>query len=113
LNEEGLLRPVDDETILNDDVRIIPMPGETPGHQIVRVASGGQTLHCVGDLYHHPLEVEAPSCRVEWADATTTTASRAWLVEAAVSEEALLIATHIAGFGRLQPTASGVAWKAV
>ena len=93
-------------------VEIIPAPGETPGHQIVRVHSEGQTLYCLGDLYHHPIEVERQEWAAQWADADTIRASRRALVEAALAEDALLIATHIEGIGRLERTGPGVVWAA-
>jgi len=35
-----------------------------------------QTLYALGDLYHHPIEIEHPSWHVRWADPATTLASR-------------------------------------
>jgi glyoxylase-like metal-dependent hydrolase (beta-lactamase superfamily II) len=110
LQSQGLLELVEGDRELADGVRIIATPGESPGHQIVRVHSEGQTLYCLGDLYHHELEAEQPAWMVQWADPTTTLASRVALAEAALAEDALLVATHIAGAGRLRRTASGLTW---
>ncbi len=111
LDRAGLLEPVTGAQSLTDEVQIIPAPGETPGHQIVRVSSGGQTLYCLGDLYHHPVEVERSEWKVHWADADSTRASRNHLVEAALAENAYLIATHIPTLGQLERSGSGVVWK--
>ncbi len=91
--------------------QILPAPGETPGHQIVRVRSAGRTLYCLGDLYHHPVEVEQPTWAAHWNDRAAALASRQALVAAALAEDALLVATHIPGVGRLTKTDDGVQWN--
>jgi glyoxylase-like metal-dependent hydrolase (beta-lactamase superfamily II) len=111
VHQAGRLELVDRPLELAEGVQIIPAPGETPGHQIVRVHSAGQTLYCLGDLYHHPIEVDYPEWRVHWAEPETTQRSRQALVEAALAEGALLLATHIATPGRLAQTKAGVTWK--
>lgn len=108
--ERGLLQPVDGDLRLSDEVTILAAPGESPGHQIVRVASAGQVLYCIGDLYHHPLEAEEPAWTVGWSDRERNLASRTKLAAQAIQEDAQIIATHIAGIGRLAPTATGVKW---
>jgi glyoxylase-like metal-dependent hydrolase (beta-lactamase superfamily II) len=110
-HQAGRLELVDGRIDLAEGVQIIPAPGETPGHQIVRVQSAGQVLYCLGDLYHHPLEADYPEWRVHWAEAETTQHSRQALMAAAVAEEALLLATHIPTPGRLVQTKAGVVWK--
>jgi hypothetical protein len=45
-----------------------------------------------------------------WDDVHTNTASRLALAEAALAENALLVATHIPGIGRLERTATGARW---
>ena len=106
-------RLVTDEgvTELGPGVQIIAAPGETPGHQLVRVHSQGHTLYLVGDLYHHVVEVEQPGWGVKWSDIPTAQASRQRFAQQALTEEALIIATHIWGVGQLQKTADGVRWE--
>jgi glyoxylase-like metal-dependent hydrolase (beta-lactamase superfamily II) len=110
VNQAGRLNPVDGNRELGSGIAIVAAPGETPGHQILRVEAEGGTLYCVGDLYHHPLEVEHPGWMVPWADREANLASRRALVAAALAENARLVATHIDGVGRLTPTPSGVSW---
>jgi len=110
IQKAGLLELVEGNRDLTSSVSIVAAPGESPGHQIVRIASEGQVLYCLGDLYHHPIEVEHPSWMAEWDDASATIASRIALTEAALAEDALLIATHIPGTGRLERSATGVRW---
>lgn len=113
LHDWGLIELVDGAKTVVDGIDILPAPGETPGHQIVRVHSQSETLYCLGDLYHHVLEVEHPNWTAEWADAGGAHRSRAMLAERALAEDALLIATHLPTFGRLDRTASGVSWRDV
>ncbi len=113
LNRAGLLAPVEGDLDLDLGVRIIAAPGETAGHQMLRVRSGGYTLFCLGDLYHHPIEVERPEWMVNWAIPGPNLASRAAFGETALASNALLIATHIPGVGRAHATGSGVVWVGV
>jgi glyoxylase-like metal-dependent hydrolase (beta-lactamase superfamily II) len=106
----GLLELVDQRRDLGNGVQIVPAAGETAGHQIVRVHSQGQTLYCLGDLYHHPVEVEHPDWMVHWADAAANLRSRQALVEAAIAEQAFLVATHIPAIGRLRQTTFATIW---
>lgn len=113
LQRAGLLELVEGNQDITPQVRVIATPGESPGHQIVRVTSEGQTLYCLGDLYHHPVEVEHPAWMSQWDDAATNIASRSALAEAAVAENALLVAAHIPAIGRLERTTSGFRWVSV
>jgi glyoxylase-like metal-dependent hydrolase (beta-lactamase superfamily II) len=113
LHREGLLELVEGDRDLVPGVSIIASSGESPGHQIVHVHSEGQTLYCLGDLYHHSIEVEQPTWMVTWANPDAILASRHALVKASLEENALLIAAHIPSVGRLEGTPSGARWVAV
>ena len=108
----GLLELVEGERELIPEVRIIAAPGESPGHQIVRVHAEGQTLYCLGDLYHHAVEVEQPMWMAEWASRDANIASRRALAKAALAENALLVAAHMP-VGRLERTGSGARWVTI
>ena len=99
LHERGGLHLVEGPLQIAEGIDILPAPGETQGHQIVRVRSAGETLYIVGDLFHHAIEVEHPDWMVGWADAATMQATRTWLLADALAENALLTAAHIANFG--------------
>lgn len=103
LHKQGLLELVDSDLYVTPEVRIIPAPGESPGHQIVRIHSQGQTLYCLGDLFHHPAEVEYPAWMVKWANAPANLSSRQALIAAALQENALLLAAHMP-IGRIEGT---------
>jgi glyoxylase-like metal-dependent hydrolase (beta-lactamase superfamily II) len=112
LHQHSLLELVEGNRDLLPGVQIIAAPGETDGHQIVRIHSEGQTLYCLGDLYHHAVEVEQPTWMAQWANVEANLTSRQALVEAALAENALLIPAHMT-IGRLESTASGVRWVEV
>ena len=111
LRSEGLLELVEGERALGDHVAIVPALGETPGHQLVRLRAQRESLYGVGDLFHHPLEAEHPELSVRWAIPEAIAASRRALINAALREDALLVATHIPGFGRLERDGDGVRWQ--
>jgi glyoxylase-like metal-dependent hydrolase (beta-lactamase superfamily II) len=113
LQRADRLVPVDGDRELDDGVTILAAPGETPGHQILRVRSEGKTLYCVGDLWHHPIEVSHPTWTSPWSDREVNVRSRHAIAEAALAENALIVATHITGIGRLRRTATGAEWEAV
>lgn len=113
VNQAGRLVAVAGDLDLVPGVSILAAPGETAGHQVLRVRSAGQTLYCIGDLYHHPVEVVHPNWMVPWANAEANLQSRRSIAEAALAENALLVATHIRGVGRLERTVSGVRWVEV
>jgi glyoxylase-like metal-dependent hydrolase (beta-lactamase superfamily II) len=107
----GLLELVEGKRELVPGIQIIPAPGESAGHQIVRVHSQGQTLYCLGDLFHDPVELEHPTWMASWAEFDANVRSRQMLIQAALDEQAILAAAHIASFGRVESTASGLKWK--
>lgn len=113
LSQRGLLELVSEPRVLADGIELRPAPGETPGHQIVRVHSEGQTLYVLGDLFHHPVEAEHPEWMVSWANPEAMLATRRRVISDALSENALLTAAHIDSVGRLERTGEGVRWQAV
>ena len=106
-----MVRLVEGDEDVAPGIRLLHTPGETPGHIIVRVHSDGQTLYCLGDLFHHPFEVEHLDWMPRWADPATNLASRRTLIAAALAEDALLVAAHIPGVGRLRQDTRGARWE--
>jgi len=112
LYDHDVLELVDGDLDVIKGIEIIATPGETPGHQIVRVHSEGQTVYCLGDLYHHAVELDHPEWAVSWAHHTIF-ASRDKFMELAIQDNALLVAAHILGIGRLKTEDARVMWSAV
>jgi glyoxylase-like metal-dependent hydrolase (beta-lactamase superfamily II) len=107
---QGLVELTNGQRELLPGISLIAAPGESPGHQIVRVRSQSETLYCLGDLFHYPVEVEQPTWMSSWSDPAATLASRQALIQAALVEDALLVAAHIPTVGRLRRTRVGVEW---
>jgi glyoxylase-like metal-dependent hydrolase (beta-lactamase superfamily II) len=109
--EQGMLHLVEAPEQLADGIAILPAPGETPGHQVVRVQSAGETLYIIGDLLHHAIELPHPDWMVTWADAETMRETRRWLLDDALASNARLIAAHIASVGRVERDGGGLRWR--
>lgn len=114
LMAQGALHLVEGPESIADGIELLPAPGETPGHLVVRVHSQGETLYVVGDLFHHAIEVEHPDWMVGWADTEAMLATRRWLIQQAHDERAQLIAAHIFGAGRIERVdANTLQWASV
>jgi len=110
LHQVGALQLVSTETELVPGVSILPTPGESPGHQILRVRSEGQTAYCVGDLFHSGVEVENPDWMASWCEPQSNLRSRKTLIESAISEEAVVIPAHMPP-GRILRSDSGARYE--
>jgi glyoxylase-like metal-dependent hydrolase (beta-lactamase superfamily II) len=102
----------DGEQEIAPGVRLLPLPGHTPGHTGVVFTAGQETAVYVGDLVHHPLQIEHP----EWSpvfDALPPLSreTRRKLVERARRDGSLVLSYHLPfpGIGRV---ADG-GWNAV
>jgi glyoxylase-like metal-dependent hydrolase (beta-lactamase superfamily II) len=94
----------DGEREIAPGVRLLPLPGHTPGHMGVAFSSGQEMAVYVGDLVHHPLQIEHP----EWSpvfDALPPLSreTRRTLVERARRERSLVLSYHLPfpGIGRV------------
>ena len=113
LHTRGLLELVEGDRAIVGGVEIRHAPGESPGHQVVRVQSEGETLYVLGDLFHDPVEAEHPEWMVTWADPPAMLTTRQRVMADALAENARLVAAHIPGVGRLVRNAPGMRWASV
>ncbi len=112
LHQAGVLTLVEDDLDLGHGVQILSAPGETVGHQVVKIQSDEKTLYCLGDLYHHPAEFHDIGWHTAWANPDLTRNSRNKLLPNILSESALIFATHIPEIGKLKQQGDQLLWEA-
>lgn len=71
--EAGLVDLVASDHVVNDEIRLVPTPGHTPGHVSVEIESRGERAIITGDLFHHPLGFAHP----DWEDSADVDGSLA------------------------------------
>ena len=90
---------------VNDEVRLEPTPGHTPGHVSVHITSRGEEAIITGDMIHHPCQIAHP----DWSTSADTdqdaAAATRWnFLDRYADRPVLIIGTHFAG-----PTAGHLA----
>lgn len=58
--DSGLSTLVEMDIEIDEGVRLVPMPGHTPGHVGVLISSRGQSAIMSGDIMHHPVQCAEP-----------------------------------------------------
>lgn len=110
IEKAGLLTLVEGPLELGNGLTLLPAPGETPGHQIVRLKHAEGETYIVGDLFHHALEFEETARCPIWADAETMTASKTMLMQWAAESSADVLFTHIEGAYHVEGNGSNLKW---
>lgn len=109
----GLLETVEDDREVAPGVTMLAAPGETPGHCVVRVASGNRRFYYLGDLFHLPCEVE----HVAWAppnrDVAALVSSRRRLLAETAGGDSVLVFSHdrFPAWGRIVRAGDGYRWR--
>jgi glyoxylase-like metal-dependent hydrolase (beta-lactamase superfamily II) len=113
LDRLGLLEPIDGEREIAPGIVMLPSPGETAGHMLVRVESAGARFYALGDLFHHACEVDQLDWVPDGRDPAVTRASRERLIAEAVPSGATLVYTHetFPPWGRIVATDGGYRWR--
>ena len=110
IERAGLVRLVKGRVEICRGVTVEPFPGESPGHQILSVASGGKHCYCIGDLYHTVEEAVDPGFVATWTDRETLVASKKRFASRASRERALVLAGHI-GPGMVSVVSGKTLWE--
>ena len=103
LKDLGKLELFSGEKALTAEVGTVPTPGHTPGHTSLMISSGGEKAVVMGDMAHHPAQVD----HIDWcsgfdADHPRTTESRRKLFDQVESEGLVAAFCHFPEpFGKL------------
>jgi glyoxylase-like metal-dependent hydrolase (beta-lactamase superfamily II) len=109
----GLLELVDGEREIVPGVTIVPAPGESAGHSLLRLESAGEVFYVLGDIVHHACEVEHPDWGPPHADPDTLAAARKRIFPTIAREGALLATAHepFPPWGRIVAVGDGHRWQ--
>lgn len=110
----GGLRLVGGDVEVAAGVAVLAAPGETPGHQIVRLDGGGDLVYYLGDLVHFAIEVDHPDwVALRHLDAATLLQTRERVFSDPAGRDAVFVFTHsrFPGWGKIERTGGeGWAW---
>jgi glyoxylase-like metal-dependent hydrolase (beta-lactamase superfamily II) len=96
LERANVLNLADGEQEIAPGVHALQLPGHTPGHIGVAFTSGQEMAVYVGDLVHHPLQIEHPDwCPTFDALPPLSRTTRRDLVERARREHAIVLSYHL------------------
>ena len=102
----GALELLDGDHRISELLELHHAPGHTPGHQVLRIASGGSRALLSADTWNHPMQLAHPDW---WAgsddDHERSTATRRALLDELLAEPDTVVApTHFGeAFGHVSP----------
>ncbi|MDA0256854.1 MAG: MBL fold metallo-hydrolase, partial [Chloroflexi bacterium] len=95
LEERGMLERTRGEEQVAPGVRLLPTPGHTPGHQSLLLESQGERAMLIGDVAHHPAQVQETAWGPRFdEDSTAAASTRHRIMERLEAEGPLVIAGH-------------------
>lgn len=108
------LSPFSGESDLGGGISAMPMPGHTPGHSGVRIASGNDQLLIWGDMTAvAAVQFAHPDAGLAFdIDSGVAAETRRRVLEMAVSDRLLVAGTHLPfpGFGHVESKDGAYAW---
>lgn len=108
LMASGQLSLVEPDTVIEEGIRLVAAPGHTPGHGIIEVTGGGRTALLVGDVAHHPLQINDPTISSAMcSDPAVSAATRERVLAEAARTEAVVFASHLPLPIRVRARSSG------
>jgi glyoxylase-like metal-dependent hydrolase (beta-lactamase superfamily II) len=112
IDDVGLLNLIDSDTEIAPGVTVLPAPGESPGHVIVRINTGSTPVYVLGDLVHHGVEVAQPTWNPPHADHKPLLASRERFYPLLADEGAHALYAHepFPSWGRIVRDGNGFRW---
>ena len=106
----------DSEIEIVPGVRVIALPGHTPGHIGLMLESEGERLLCVSDVIHLLFQLKHPKWGLSVdSDPKTTIETRLAILEKAATEELLILGMHIPfpGIGHVIKEDEAFTWQPV
>jgi glyoxylase-like metal-dependent hydrolase (beta-lactamase superfamily II) len=95
---------------VDDEIRLVPAPGHTPGHVLVEVASAAQRAVLAADLVHHPLQLRHPEISSAMCvDPEASAESRWQILDRYADTGAYFLASHLPRGGHIRRHGSGYA----
>jgi glyoxylase-like metal-dependent hydrolase (beta-lactamase superfamily II) len=109
----GQLQTVATDREVAPGVTMMPAPGESPGHCLIRVRSGVERFYYLGDLFHYAAEVAYLEWQDPGRDPVAMRVSRQRLLDEVADTNAILLYTHspFPGWGRIVSTPTGYRWQ--
>jgi glyoxylase-like metal-dependent hydrolase (beta-lactamase superfamily II) len=103
LERRGMLDLTEADHDVVPGVRVVHAPGHTPGHRVVLVEDGGETLVLTGDLLHIPVQIGLPAAHSSHdEDSVEGARSRARVIADARDRGSWMAVSHFARpFGRV------------
>ena len=101
---EPILTAVEPGSEVVPGISVLDAHGHTPGHLVVLVESGAESLICISDLVFHPLQLEHPDWLPEaiyMIDQQDYVESKRRVLDLAAEKRALVHAMHFAPFPSL------------
>lgn len=110
---EGRLEAVADGTEVAPGIRMIDAPGHRKGHTCIEIGRDGSRRVFLADVIHHTSHVEHPEWDHEFdSDPEMGLATRRrWLADLA-GTGVWCAASHIEGWGTIEPAGDGYRWQA-
>ena len=109
----GLLGLIDRDTEITPGVTVMPAPGESPGHVVVRIDTGAAPVYVLGDLVHHGVEVEHMTWNPPHADHEPLLRARQRFYPLLADEGAHALYAHepFPSWGRIVRDGAGYRWE--
>lgn len=109
---EGRLDEVADGDEPLSGVRLVEAPGHRRGHAVVDIDAADGRRVFLADVIHHPLHVEHPEWDREFdSDPGVALRTRRDWLERLAGTGVLCAASHIEGWGTVEPGGDGLGWR--
>ena len=113
IDDLRMLDLIDSDTEIVPGVTVMPAPGESPGHVVVRIDTGATPVYVLGDLVHHGVEVSQPDWNPPHADHEPLMATRERFYPLLADEGAHALYAHepFPSWGRIVRAGDGFRWE--